>query len=181
MVSESAGQWKQAIQLPGSGKLVTASGSTIGEVSCASAATCAVGGTLQTGAPSTRGFLAGQAGGRWGRLYLVPGGIGSTITALSCPAPGYCAAGGQRINPPSPSVPASMIAIDEVAGRWGKTVSLNDGYIGDLDTESVYAVSCAAPRSCGAGGNLGGGRGRPYAVVASETPANKARSAARPR
>lgn len=91
---------------------------------------------------------------------MVPDGTGSTITSLSCPAPGYCAAGGQVINPPSPtSFPASAIVIDEVAGRWGKTVSLNDGYIGTPDTESIYAVSCAAPRSCGAGGNLGGGMG----------------------
>src|ERR1039457_794173 len=149
MVSESAGQWKRAIQLPGSGKLVTHNGSTVGEASCASATTCEVG----------------------GKLYVVPDGTGSTITALSCPAPGYCAAGGQRINPPSPaSFPASTIAIDEVAGRWSKTVSLHDGYIGAPDTESVYAISCAAPRSCGAGGNLGGGMGRPYAVVANETP-----------
>jgi hypothetical protein len=56
-----------------------------------------------------------------------------------------------------------------VAGHWTRTVSLHDGYIGAPDTESVYAVSCAAPRSCGAGGNLGGGKGRPYAAVASET------------
>ncbi len=171
VVNESAGQWKRAIQLPGSGKLVTHNGSTVGEVSCASATACEAGGTLQTGASSTRGFLAGETSGRWGKLYVVPDGIGSTITALSCPAPGYCAAGGQRINPPSPaSFPASTIAIDEEAGRWSKTVSLHDGYIGASDTESVYALSCAAPRSCGAGGNLGGGKGRPYAVVANETP-----------
>jgi hypothetical protein len=159
------------IQLPGSGKLIIRNGSTVGEVSCASATTCEVGGTLQTGASSTRGFLAGQTSGRWGKLYVVPDGIGSTITALSCPAPGFCAAGGQRINPPSPaSFPASTIAIDEEAGRWSKAASLHDGYIGASDTESVYAVSCAAPSSCGAGGNLGGGRGRPYAIVANETP-----------
>jgi len=171
VVRENAGQWQRAIQLPGSGKLVSYDGSTVGEVSCASATTCEVGGTLQTGASSTRGFLAGETGGRWGQLYVVPDGIASTITALSCPAAGYCAAGGQRINPPSTtSAPASTIAIDEVAGHWGKAVSLHDGYIGAQDTESVYALSCAAPRSCGAGGNLGGGQGRPYAVVANETP-----------
>jgi hypothetical protein len=170
VVSQSAGQWGRAIQLPGSGKLVTRNGSTVSEVSCASATTCEVGGTLQTGASSTRGFLAGETGARWGKLYVVPDGIGSTITALSCPAPGYCAAGGQRINPASASFPASMIAIDEAAGRWGKTVSLASGYIGASDTESVYAISCAAPRSCVAGGNLGGGMGRPYAVAANETP-----------
>jgi hypothetical protein len=170
VVYEHAGQWKRAIQLPGSGKLVTHNGSTVGEVSCASATTCEVGGTLQTGASSTRGFLAGETSGRWGKLYVVPDGIGSTITALSCPAPGYCAGGGQQLNPSTAPFPASMIVIDEVAGRWSKTVSLHDGYIGASDTISVYAVSCAAPGSCGAGGNSGGGMGRPYAVVANETP-----------
>jgi len=172
VVNESAGRWQRAIQLPGSGKLITHNGSTVGEASCASATTCEVGGTLQTGTSSTRGFLEGETSGRWGKLYAVPGGTGSTITALSCPAVGYCAAGGQLINAPSPtsSVQASPIAINEVAGRWTATVSLHEGYLGAPDTESVYAVSCAAPGSCGAGGNLGGGMGRPYAFVANETP-----------
>jgi hypothetical protein len=170
VASQSAGRWRQAIPLPGAGALITRHGSTVGEVSCASATSCEVGGTLQTGAAGTRGYLAGQASGRWGPLSVVPGGTGSTITALSCPAPGYCAAGGQRLNASSASFPASTIVIDEAAGRWGAPVSLHDGYIGAPDTESVYAISCAAPRSCGAGGNLGGGKGRPYAAVASERP-----------
>lgn len=170
VASEAASQWKPAIQLPGSGQHITANGSTIGEVSCASASTCEVGGTLQTGASSTRGFLAGKTSGRWG-LYVVPDGLGSTITALSCPAPGYCAAGGQRLNIPNPEdFPASMMAIDEVAGRWGKTVSLHSGYNVISGTYSVYAISCAAPRSCGAGGILAAYHGLPYGVVANEMP-----------
>jgi hypothetical protein len=93
VVNEGAGQWKQAIQLPGAGKLITGNGSAIGEVSCASATTCEVGGTLQTKA--AKGFLAGETSGRWGTLYV----LAPTITTLSCPAPGDCAAGGQRTNP----------------------------------------------------------------------------------
>jgi len=172
-VRESGGQWKQAIQLPGSGKLVAADGSAIGQVSCASAAACEVGGTLQTGASSTRGFLAGEANGRWSALYVVPGGSASTITALSCPAPGYCAAGGQRLNLPTPTnFPASVIVLDEAAGRWGKTLALFSGYNVISDTDSVYALSCAAPRSCGAGGDLNGGdEGLPVAFVVNERPA----------
>ena len=171
VVSESAGQWKQAIQLPGSGKLVTANGSTIGEVSCASAAVCEVGGTLQTAAATTRGFLAGETSGRWHALSVVPGGTASTITALSCPAPGYCAAGGQRTNPPSANgFPASVIVLDEAAGRWGKTVPLYSGYNVISSTDSVYAISCAAPRYCGAGGDRNGIEGSPFAFVANETP-----------
>jgi hypothetical protein len=173
VVSERVGRWTRAIQLPGSGKLITANGSTIGEASCASASTCEVGGTLQTGTSRTRGFFAGETSGRWGTLYVVPDGSASTITALSCPAAGYCAAGGQRINLPSPtSFPASAIVIDEVAGRWGKTVSLYQGYNVIADTDSVYAVSCTAPRTCTAGGDFNGGwEGLPVAFVASETPA----------
>jgi hypothetical protein len=171
VVNQGAGRWRQSIELPGSGRLVTHNGSSVGGVSCASAATCEVGGTLQTGASSTRGFLAGETGGRWGRLFVLPDGTATTITALSCPAPGYCAAGGRRLNQPLPvNFPASAMAIDEVAGRWGKTVSLRDGYIGTPNTESVYALSCAAPRSCAAGGNLGAYHGLPFAVIASETP-----------
>jgi hypothetical protein len=177
VVIESAGQWKRAVQLPGSAKLITHNGSAIGQVSCASATTCEVGGTLQTGASGiqgnagTRGFLAGETSGRWS-LYVVPDGTATTITALSCPAPGYCAAGGRRFNSPTPyNFPASMIAIDQAAGRWGKTVALHDGYPeGTMNIESVYAISCAAPRSCSAGGNLGGSHALPYAVIANEKP-----------
>jgi len=124
---------------------------------------------LQTGASSTRGFLAGKTSGRWG-LYVVPDALGSTITALSCPAPGYCAAGGQRLNSNPEDFTASMMAIDGVAGRWGKTVSLHSGCHVISDTYSIYAISCAAPRSCGAGGILAAYHGLPYGVVANEMP-----------
>jgi hypothetical protein len=172
-VSEGAGHWQRALQLPGTGKLITRNGSTIGQVSCASAATCEVGGSLQTGPSRTRGFLAGKTSGRWS-LYVVPDGAGSTITALSCPAPGYCAAGGQRLNSNPGDFPASMTVIDEVAGRWGKTVSLRSGYNVISATYSAYAISCAAPRSCAAGGILAAYHGLEYGVVASETPAKAA-------
>jgi hypothetical protein len=171
VVTEGGGQWKRAIQLPGSARLITGNGSAVGAVSCASAASCEAGGTLTTGKSGSRGFLAGEAGGQWGTLSVVPGGTDSAITALSCPAPGYCAAGGQEVYTSSGSIEASPITVSEVAGRWGAAVALATGFIGASDTESVYAISCAAPASCAAGGNLGGGKGRPYAAVATEVPA----------
>jgi hypothetical protein len=171
VVNEGAGQWKRAIQLPGSGKLIAGKGSTIGEVSCASAASCEVGGTLQ--AKAARGVLVGEVSGRWGAPYVVPDGSASTITALSCPAPGYCAAGGQRTNSSSPaSFSASTVALDEAAGRWGKTVQLHTGPDVYTSTDSVYAISCTAPRACAAGGDApGGDEGLPFAFTATETPA----------
>jgi len=86
------------------------------------------------------------------------------------PGPGYCAAGGQRLNSNPENFTASMMAIDEVAGRWGKTVSLHSGCHVISDTYSIYAISCAAPRSCGAGGILAAYHGLPYGVVANEMP-----------
>jgi hypothetical protein len=171
VVSEGAGQWKRAIQLPGAAKLITRNGSTIGEVSCASATICEVGGTLQV-ATTNRGFIAGETRGRWVLMHVLPSGKASTITSLSCPAPGYCAAGGQRINAPSPtSFPASAIVLDEAAGRWGGPVSLYTSYIVIPSTDSVFAISCAAPRECGAGGEgAGGDEGDPVALAANETP-----------
>ena len=101
----------------------------------------------------------------------MPGGSASTVTALSCPAPGYCAAGGQRINSPNPNgFPASVIVLDEAPGRCGKTVALFSGYNTISNTDSVYAISCAAPRSCGAGGDVNGFEAAPEAFVANEKP-----------
>jgi hypothetical protein len=170
VVSESAGQWKPAIQLPGTGKLIASNGSTISQVSCATAAFCEVGGTLHTKA-TTRGFLAGEVNGRWAALYVVPDGTASTITALSCPAAGDCAAGGQRGNLLTPqNFPASAIVIDQKAGHWGKTVQLATGYNLIPSTDSVYAISCWVPRGCGAGGDVNGYQGAPLAFVTNEKP-----------
>src|SRR5205085_1365736 len=80
VVIEGAGQWKRAIQLPGSGQFITGNGSAIGQVSCASPSFCEVGGTLR--AKVAKGFLAGELNGRWGTPYV----LAPTITALSCPA-----------------------------------------------------------------------------------------------
>ena len=167
VVIEGAGQWKQAIQLPGSGTFITGNGSAIGEVSCGSATTCEVGGTLQ--GKVARGFLASEAGGRWGALYV----LAPTITALSCPAPGDCVAGGQRINPPPATFldQASAVVIDQAAGHWGKSVVLYSGDNLIPSDDSVYAISCSAPRDCGAGGEgTGGDEALPFAFVANETP-----------
>jgi hypothetical protein len=167
VVNEGAGQWKRAIQLPGTGTLITGNGSTIGQVSCASTTTCEVGGTLQ--AKSAKGFLVGETSGRWGALYR----LAPTITALSCPAPGDCAAGGQRIDPPSSASPvASAVVVDEAGGRWGNSVVLYSGDNLIPSDDSVYAISCPAPRDCGAGGEgTGGDEALPFVFVANETPA----------
>jgi hypothetical protein len=167
VVNEGAGQWKRAIQLPGSGKYITGNGSAIGQVSCASATFCEVGGTLQGKAP--RGFLAGEVNGRWGALYV----LAPTITALSCPAPGDCGAGGQRINPPPATFhdQASAVVIDQAAGHWGKSVPLYTGENLIPATDTVYAISCTAPRQCGAGGEgTGGDEALPFAFVTNEKP-----------
>ena len=158
VVNASAGQWKRAIQLPGSGPLITGSGSAIGQVSCASAAICEVGGTLQ--AKGAKGFLVGETSGRWGTMYR----LAPAINVLSCPAPGDCAAGGQLF-------PASAVVIDQSAGHWGRSVVLASGSGLVLTNDSVYAISCPAPRDCGAGGEgEGGDEALPYVFVASETP-----------
>jgi hypothetical protein len=171
VVNASAGQWKRAIQLPGSGTLIAGNGSAIGQVSCASATVCAVGGTLAVKA-GLRGFIAGETGGRWNTMYVVPDGAASTIATLSCPAAGYCAAGGQRTNPSSPtSFPTSAIVLDEAAGHWGKTVTLSSSYNTYGYTNTVFGVSCVAPRVCGAAGErTGGDEGLPAGIVTNEKP-----------
>jgi hypothetical protein len=58
-----------------------------------------------------------------------------------------------------------------VEGTWGPAVAVPGlSALSPEGVEVVTSISCAAPRNCGAGGNLGGGKGRPYAVVANETP-----------
>ena len=159
-VNATGGRWQDAIQLPGLARLGTGAG--IAGVACTSAS-CEVGGTLDTSsAGGSRGFLIGEARGRWGAPHLVPGSS-SAITTLSCPAAGNCVAGGTVS---SVSAGTSGIVLDQVNGTWGSPVTLAPG---NGITGEVTGVSCAVARNCAAVGFLPDGwSGGPAAAVATE-------------
>lgn len=160
VVNATGGTWHDAIALPGLAG--HGSGADIAGVSCTST-TCEAGGTLDTGsaAGDTKGFLIGEARGKWGAPHLVPGS--SAVTTLSCPAAGDCAAGGTVS---SVSAGTSGIVLDQVNGTWDAPVTLTPG---NGITGDITAVSCAAARNCAAVGYLPEGfSGGPLAAVATE-------------
>jgi hypothetical protein len=117
-----------------------------------------------------------EVNGTWGTAEAVPGtvalntGVGAGTTAVSCSSPGNCvAAGYYTYRYAKTALGVAGFVANQVNGTWAKARPV-PALTRAAHTESVYAVSCAAPRSCGAGGSLGGGKGRPYAVVANETP-----------
>jgi hypothetical protein len=172
VINQAGGGWQRAIQLPGSASR-DSDGGSIAQVSCASTASCEVGGTLNTPADGTSGFIAGETRGKWGTLHVLPGTV-TSISALSCPAPGQCAAGGTAA--PAPYSPASGIVLDQVNGTWGKPRAVAPG---DGISAAITALSCAAARACAAGARLPEGwNGGPWAAIATETPRPSPRSTA---
>ena len=101
VVTERNGRWRTAQQLPGLATLVVpdSSGAWSGSVSCASAASCGVGGyySVRVGYEA---FVVTERNGRWGRVVKVPGiaalnrGRAARVSAISCPQPNRCAVGG---------------------------------------------------------------------------------------
>jgi hypothetical protein len=161
VVNAAGGRWRGAIQLPGLAGHGT--GTSTVTVSCTSAGGCEVGGTLDTNsAGGTRGFLIGQARGRWGTPHLLPG-TSSAVTTLSCPVAGGCTAGGTTS---SLEAGTSGIVLDQVDGTWGAPVTVAPG---NGITGAVTDVSCFVVGDCVAVGYLPvGWSGGPSAAVAAE-------------
>jgi hypothetical protein len=96
VVTESAGRWARAMEVPGT----AGAGSEISSVSCPSPGSCAADGLYTDRSGRGQAFVVSERDGRWGRAMNVPGlarlnaGHGVTIGPVSCPAPGYCASGG---------------------------------------------------------------------------------------
>ena len=147
---------------------------------------CVAGGVSGLPKGTTAGFVLAVVNGVWGTTQVVPrlstAVPGSAVTTVSCPfrgtcgIGGYCAAGGQRM-PALNGSTATALVIDEAAGHWGKPASLYTGPFAQVGTNSLYAISCAAPRDCAAGGDIAGFSAFPYAFFASEKPVQQARAA----
>jgi len=141
VVSEVAGTWGTAQQVPGTAALNTKLIGVVVAVSCASAGTCTA-----VGNANGQVFTADEVNGAWGDAAQLPGiaaldtGGGAYATALSCASAGNCSAGGYWFD----SVGNHAFVADEVNGTWGSavqvpgTAALNAGENGQLDS-----VSCA--------------------------------------
>jgi hypothetical protein len=104
VVSEQNGRWGNAIQVPDLSKL-NLGGLVAGTnwVSCASAGSCAAGGTYTDGSGHEQGFVVSEQDGRWGNAIQVPGLVDLRHSGLMRPGRklrGHRALPGQLRRPP---------------------------------------------------------------------------------
>lgn len=150
VADESAGTWRPAQQVPGTGALNVNGVAGVTSVSCAAPGNCAATGTYASSAGGA--FVASEAGGTWRTAVAVPDGVAagsvSCASAGNCVAGGSYAAGGQDFQ---------AFVITERSGAWGKPqpvpglAPLNVGR-----NAAISSVSCPARGECGAGGYYAG-------------------------
>jgi hypothetical protein len=150
--------------VPGLGALNAGGNAHVYSVSCASAGNCAAGGYFTGRGGGSRGFVAGERNGRWGKAAEVPGlrALGpGVVVSVSCASAGNCAAEGYFTG--GKHITQGFVA-GERNGRWGQAAevpglkALNTGRSAGVNT-----VSCATPGNCAAvgyytdieGGNTG--------------------------
>ena len=157
VATERNGVWGRAIEVPGLAALNTGD-AEVDSVSCATAGSCAAGGSYET----RRGglaFVAVERNGVWGNAIAVPGlaaldtgGGLADVGSVSCPSAGSCAAGGVYYTSSSGAHSRAFV-VAEKHGRWSR--AMNVPGLGALDVNrlgQVTSVSCGSAGNCAAVG-----------------------------
>jgi hypothetical protein len=150
------GHWHNAFEVPGSASLNKRNIAQVNAASCASARSCAAGGSYLNSAGHEELFLISRSKGHWGKAREMPGlkslnqGAHSQLYALSCGSAGNCAGVGFYQDSGSSEF---AYRITESSGHWGPAkrvtgiTSLAGGGDSDLDV-----VSCTSAGHCAAAG-----------------------------
>jgi len=162
---ERNGVWGKAIEVPGLAALNKYGQAQVWSVSCASAGSCAAGGSYEDSS-GFHGFVAVERHGRWDKAIEVPGlaalnkGEYAVVWSVSCGSAGSCAAGGSYWDRHDHY---QGFVADERNGVWGKAIevpglaALNKG-----GNAEVTSVSCGSAGNCAAGGSYWLDRPRRY-------------------
>ncbi|MFI5035501.1 MAG: hypothetical protein ACHQFZ_04785, partial [Acidimicrobiales bacterium] len=148
---------------------------TIDDLSCSSNGNCGAIGTYLDGTRLTQGFVVNETNGTWGAAEEIPGlgalnagGTVGDLLSISCPASGACTAAGYYTDNVGSH---QTFLVDEHSGTWGTAVALPRSGALPINLPAVpYALSCAAPGECVAGGNyLNGTQTATESWVATES------------
>ena len=151
IVTERHGIWGAAEPVTGLAQLNTGGRAVIESVSCPSARNCSAGGYYST-KTVLQAFVVTEKHGTWGTARHLPSpvnGGGSAIDAVSCAWPGNCSAAGYY----NTSSGQQAFVASQKHGRWAAAepvpglAALNKG-----GGAEIYALSCASPGNCSAGG-----------------------------
>jgi hypothetical protein len=170
VVSDVRGTWSTAEQVRGTGVRRVGELALVDSVSCASAGSCAAGGSYLDRSGAVRAFVVSEKRGTWGTGRPVAGsgplrtGRGE-INSVSCASSGDCAGVGDFAA--KRGLPVKAIVVNERNGTWGTARQLTGAALSaSLDAE-VVSVSCASPGDCAAAGdNLDSSfRAHPFVVT----------------
>ena len=156
VAAEQNGRWGSAIAVPGLAALSKGGDADVASVSCASAGSCAAGGSYFSDHPlGDQGFVAVERNGVWGRAIEVPGlgalnkGGDAEVKSVSCASAGNCAAGGIYEGRRGQQ---GFVAVER-NGVWGKAIEVPGlGALNKTGYAGVNSVSCGSAGSCAAGG-----------------------------
>jgi hypothetical protein len=172
VASERRGQWRPAIEVPGTGTLNKGGYARVDSVSCASSSNCAAGGSYRDGSGNRQAFIAVTWHGTWHTAIEVPrtgalnGGGDAEVFEVSCPSVGNCVAGGWYMD--SSAAHQAFVA-DESNSTWHTAIELpGTGRLNRDGAAWVGSVSCVSAGNCAAGGAYMDGSGNQQAFVASE-------------
>jgi myo-inositol catabolism protein IolC len=172
----ASASWGVALEVPGSGALNLGGRAQLYSVSCATAGSCAAGGSYVDGSEVYQAFVVSKKNGVWGKAVEVPGSAAlnlggfAAVYSVSCAAAGSCAAGGYYHDGIGSGFGSEQaFVVSEKNGVWGKAVEVPGSAALNLGgLAEVYSVSCAVPGSCAAGGYYFDSSFRQQAFVVSE-------------
>jgi hypothetical protein len=161
VVTETAGTWHSAREVPGTAALNVGGYAGISSVSCAAAGDCSAGGFYASasvdGIPTVQALVVTETGGTWHSARELPGtgalngGGYAAITSVSCASAGNCSAGGEYT---SSAAATEAFVVSQTGGTWSTAAEVPG--IGALDSSGlalVDSVSCPSPGNCSAAGS----------------------------
>jgi hypothetical protein len=170
VISERAGRWGKAEEVPGLGALNTGGDGELAAISCGSAGNCVATGTYEDSG-GWSAYVAVQKGWQWGKAKQIPGlaalntGDYSQMGSASCSSAGNCVIGGTYDN--GTTFQAFVATLRK--WHWVKAIevpgiaTLDDGYNSEL-----IAVSCRKAGDCSAGGDYSHSGSSESAFVVTE-------------
>ena len=168
---ERHGRWGTAIEVPGLGALNTGGYALVFSVSCASAGSCAAGGSYHR-RDHRLAFVAVERHGRWGTAIGVPGlgalnkGGVAGVSSVSCASAGSCAASGAYSDGRGH---LQGFVASQRNGVWDRAIEVPGlGALNKGGVAGVTSVSCGSAGSCSAGGDYLDRRGSAQGFVASQ-------------
>jgi len=159
--SATAGEWGEALPVPGLAALNLGNSAQVNSVSCTSPGNCSAVGAYNDGS-AQQGFLVDRVGGAWQQAVAVPGlgaldvGRNSAVLGVSCSSDGNCSAVGSY----SDGSRASAFVVDRVGGVWQNAVPI-PGVAALAIGPFAFAssVSCTSDGNCSALGGYADGSG----------------------